>query len=207
MAEKKPIKRILSALLLSAMLCTCLFAVGDSAPKTLNFAIVADSTAIKGCASGVSVLDSYFAMARKYSVRPVIFIKADGLEYGPDLVFALSKLKVQGYEIYPAAENPEAAYKFRDFMRHVAKHGVPFVLTKNADAEFENFGKIYYKTTVRFYEELISSVYSGEKGCTALLLSGESLYAAELMLTNSKASGTVPADIYALVKLNAQEWY
>ncbi|CCZ20442.1 unknown [Candidatus Apopatosoma intestinale] len=205
MAEKKPIKRILSALLLSAMLCTCLFAVGDSAPKTLNFAIVADSTAIKGCASGVSVLDSYFAMARKYSVRPVIFIKADGLEYGPDLVFALSKLKVQGYEIYPAAENPEAAYKFRDFMRHVAKHGVPFVLTKNADAEFENFGKIYYKTTVRFYEELISSVYSGEKGCTALLLSGESLYAAELMLTNSKASGTVPADIYALVKLNAQE--
>ena len=42
MAEKKPIKRILSALLLSAMLCTCLFAVGDSAPKTLNFAIVAD---------------------------------------------------------------------------------------------------------------------------------------------------------------------
>lgn len=205
MAEKKPIKRILSALLLSAMLCTCLFAVGDSAPKTLNFAIVADSTAIKGCASGVSVLDSYFAMARKYSVRPVIFIKADGLEYGPDLVFALSKLKVQGYEIYPAAENPEAAYKFRDFMCHVAKHGVPFVLTKNADAEFENFGKIYYKTTVRFYEELISSVYSGEKGCTALLLSGESLYAAELMLTNSKASGTVPADIYALVKLNAQE--
>lgn len=205
MAEKKPIKRIFSALLLSAMLCTCLFAVGDSAPKTLNFAIVADSTAIKGCASGVSVLDSYFAMARKYSVRPVIFIKADGLEYGPDLVFALSKLKVQGYEIYPAAENPEAAYKFRDFMRHVAKHGVPFVLTKNADAEFENFGKIYYKTTVRFYEELISSVYSGEKGCTALLLSGESLYAAELMLTNSKASGTVPADIYALVKLNAQE--
>jgi|GEM_PF-3216799 len=205
MAEKKPIKRILSALLLSAMLCTCLFAVGDSAPKTLNFAIVADSTAIKGCASGVSVLDSYFAMARKYSVRPVIFIKADGLEYGPDLVFALSKLKVQGYEIYPAAENPEAAYKFRDFMRHVAKHGVPFVLTANADAEFENFGKIYYKTTVRFYEELISSVYSGEKGCTALLLSGESLYAAELMLTNSKASGTVPADIYALVKLNAQE--
>ncbi len=205
MAEKKPIKRILSALLLSAMLCTCLFAVGDSAPKTLNFAIVADSTAIKGCASGVSVLDSYFAMARKYSVRPVIFIKADGLEYGPDLVFALSKLKVQGYEIYPAAENPEAAYKFRDFMRHVAKHGVPFVLTKNADAEFENFGKIYYKTTVRFYEKLISSVYSGEKGCTALLLSGESLYAAELMLTNSKASGTVPADIYALVKLNAQE--
>lgn len=205
MAEKKPIKRILSALLLSAMLCTCLFAVGDSAPKTLNFAIVADSTAIKGCASGVSVLDCYFAMARKYSVRPVIFIKADGLEYGPDLVFALSKLKVQGYEIYPAAENPEAAYKFRDFMRHVAKHGVPFVLTKNADAEFENFGKIYYKTTVRFYEELISSVYSGEKGCTALLLSGESLYAAELMLTNSKASGTVPADIYALVKLNAQE--
>lgn len=205
MAEKKPIKRILSALLLSAMLCTCLFAVGDSAPKTLNFAIVADSTAIKGCASGVSVLDSYFAMARKYSVRPVIFIKADGLEYGPDLVFALSKLKVQGYEIYPAAENPEAAYKFRDFMHHVAKHGVPFVLTKNADAEFENFGKIYYKTTVRFYEELISSVYSGEKGCTALLLSGESLYAAELMLTNSKASGTVPADIYALVKLNAQE--
>ena len=205
MAEKKPIKRILSALLLSAMLCTCLFAVGDSAPKTLNFAIVADSTAIKGCASGVSVLDSYFAMARKYSVRPVIFIKADGLEYGPDLVFALSKLKVQGYEIYPAAENPEAAYKFRDFMRHVAKHGVPFVLTKNADAEFENFGKIYYKTTVRFYEELISSVYSGEKGCTALLLSGESLYAAELMLTNSKASGTVPADIYALMKLNAQE--
>lgn len=205
MAEKKPIKRILSALLLSAMLCTCLFAVGDSAPKTLNFAIVADSTAIKGCASGVSVLDSYFAMARKYSVRPVIFIRADGLEYGPDLVFALSKLKVQGYEIYPAAENPEAAYKFRDFMRHVAKHGVPFVLTKNADAEFENFGKIYYKTTVRFYEELISSVYSGEKGCTALLLSGESLYAAELMLTNSKASGTVPADIYALVKLNAQE--
>ncbi len=205
MAEKKPIKRILSALLLSAMLCTCLFAVGDSAPKTLNFAIVADSSAIKGCASGVSVLDSYFAMARKYSVRPVIFIKADGLEYGPDLVFALSKLKVQGYEIYPAAENPEAAYKFRDFMRHVAKHGVPFVLTKNADAEFENFGKIYYKTTVRFYEELISSVYSGEKGCTALLLSGESLYAAELMLTNSKASGTVPADIYALVKLNAQE--
>ena len=205
MAEKKPIKRILSALLLSAMLCTCLFAVGDSAPKTLNFAIVADSTAIKGCASGVSVLDSYFAMARKYSVRPVIFIKADGLEYGPDLVFALSKLKVQGYEIYPAAENPEAAYKFRDFMRHVAMHGVPFVLTKNADAEFENFGKIYYKTTVRFYEELISSVYSGEKGCTALLLSGESLYAAELMLTNSKASGTVPADIYALVKLNAQE--
>lgn len=205
MAEKKPIKRILSALLLSAMLCTCLFAVGDSAPKTLNFAIVADSTAIKGCASGVSVLDSYFAMARKYSVRPVIFIKADGLEYGPDLVFALSKLKVQGYEIYPAAEKPEAAYKFRDFMRHVAKHGVPFVLTKNADAEFENFGKIYYKTTVRFYEELISSVYSGEKGCTALLLSGESLYAAELMLTNSKASGTVPADIYALVKLNAQE--
>lgn len=205
MAEKKPIKRILSALLLSAMLCTCLFAVGDSAPKTLNFAIVADSTAIKGCASGVSVLDSYFAMARKYSVRPVIFIKADGLEYGPDLVFALSKLKVQGYEIYPAAENPEAAYKFRDFMRHVAKHGVPFVLTKNADAEFENFGKIYYKTTVRFYEELISSVYSGEKGCTALLLSGESLYAAELMLTNSKANGTVPADIYALVKLNAQE--
>lgn len=205
MAEKKPIKRILSALLLSAMLCTCLFAVGDSAPKTLNFAIVADSTAIKGCASGVSVLDSYFAMARKYSVRPVIFIKADGLEYGPDLVFALSKLKVQGYEIYPAAENPEAAYKFRDFMRHVAKHGVPFVLTKNADAEFENFGKIYYKTMVRFYEELISSVYSGEKGCTALLLSGESLYAAELMLTNSKASGTVPADIYALVKLNAQE--
>lgn len=205
MAEKKPIKRILSALLLSAMLCTCLFAVGDSAPKTLNFAIVADSTAIKGCASGVSVLDSYFAMARKYSVRPVIFIKADGLEYGPDLVFALSKLKVQGYEIYPAAENPEAAYKFRDFMRHVAKHGVPFVLTKNADAEFENFGKIYYKTTVRFYEELISSVYSGEKGCTALLLSGESLYAAELMLTNSKASGTVPADIYALVKLNVQE--
>ena len=205
MAEKKPIKRILSALLLAAMLCTCLFAVGDSAPKTLNFAIVADSTAIKGCASGVSVLDSYFAMARKYSVRPVIFIKADGLEYGPDLVFALSKLKVQGYEIYPAAENPEAAYKFRDFMRHVAKHGVPFVLTKNADAEFENFGKIYYKTTVRFYEELISSVYSGEKGCTALLLSGESLYAAELMLTNSKASGTVPADIYALVKLNAQE--
>lgn len=205
MAEKKPIKRILSALLLSAMLCTCLFAVGDSAPKTLNFAIVADSTAIKGCASGMSVLDSYFAMARKYSVRPVIFIKADGLEYGPDLVFALSKLKVQGYEIYPAAENPEAAYKFRDFMRHVAKHGVPFVLTKNADAEFENFGKIYYKTTVRFYEELISSVYSGEKGCTALLLSGESLYAAELMLTNSKASGTVPADIYALVKLNAQE--
>ena len=205
MAEKKPIKRILSALLLSAMLCTCLFAVGDSAPKTLNFAIVADSTAIKGCASGVSVLDSYFAMARKYSVRPVIFIKADGLEYGPDLVFALSKLKVQGYEIYPAAENPEAAYKFRDFMRHVAKHGVPFVLTKNADAEFENFGKIYYKTTVRFYEELISSVYSGEKGCTALLLSGESLYAAELMLTNSKAGGTVPADIYALVKLNAQE--
>lgn len=205
MAEKKPIKRILLALLLSAMLCTCLFAVGDSAPKTLNFAIVADSTAIKGCASGVSVLDSYFAMARKYSVRPVIFIKADGLEYGPDLVFALSKLKVQGYEIYPAAENPEAAYKFRDFMRHVAKHGVPFVLTKNADAEFENFGKIYYKTTVRFYEELISSVYSGEKGCTALLLSGESLYAAELMLTNSKASGTVPADIYALVKLNAQE--
>ncbi len=205
MAEKKPIKRILSALLLSAMLCTCLFAVGDSAPKTLNFAIVADSTAIKGCVSGVSVLDSYFAMARKYSVRPVIFIKADGLEYGPDLVFALSKLKVQGYEIYPAAENPEAAYKFRDFMRHVAKHGVPFVLTKNADAEFENFGKIYYKTTVRFYEELISSVYSGEKGCTALLLSGESLYAAELMLTNSKASGTVPADIYALVKLNAQE--
>lgn len=205
MAEKKPIKRILSALLLSAMLCTCLFAVGDSAPKTLNFAIVADSTAIKGCASGVSVLDSYFAMARKYSVRPVIFIKADGLEYGPDLVFALSKLKVQGYEIYPAAENPEAAYKFRDFMRHVAKHGVPFVLTKNADAEFKNFGKIYYKTTVRFYEELISSVYSGEKGCTALLLSGESLYAAELMLTNSKASGTVPADIYALVKLNAQE--
>ncbi len=205
MAEKKPIKRILSALLLSAMLCTCLFAVGDSAPKTLNFAIVADSTAIKGCASGVSVLDSYFAMARKYSVRPVIFIKADGLEYGPDLVFALSKLKVQGYEIYPAAENPEAAYKFRDFMRHVAKHGVPFVLTKNADAEFENFGKIYYKTTVRFYEELISSVYSGEKGCTALLLSGESLYAAELMLSNSKASGTVPADIYALVKLNAQE--
>ena len=144
-------------------------------------------------------------MARKYSVRPVIFIKADGLEYGPDLVFALSKLKVQGYEIYPAAENPEAAYKFRDFMRHVAKHGVPFVLTKNADAEFENFGKIYYKTTVRFYEELISSVYSGEKGCTALLLSGESLYAAELMLTNSKASGTVPADIYSLVKLNAQE--
>lgn len=205
MAEKKPIKRILSALLLSAMLCTCLFAVGDSAPKTLNFAIVADSTAINGCASGVSVLDSYFAMARKYSVRPVIFIKADGLEYGPDLVFALSKLKVQGYEIYPAAENPEAAYKFRDFVRHVAKHGVPFVLTKNADAEFENFGKIYYKTTVRFYEELISSVYSGEKGCTALLLSGESLYAAELMLTNSKASGTVPADIYALVKLNAQE--
>jgi hypothetical protein len=205
MAEKKPIKRILSALLLSAMLCTCLFAVGDSAPKTLNFAIVADSTAIKGCASGVSVLDSYFAMARKYSVRPVIFIKADGLEYGPDLVFALSKLKVQGYEIYPAAENPEAAYKFRDFVRHVAKHGVPFVLTANADAEFENFGKIYYKTTVRFYEELISSVYSGEKGCTALLLSGESLYAAELMLTNSKASGTVPADIYALVKLNAQE--
>ena len=205
MAEKKPIKRILSALLLSAMLCTCLFAVGDSAPKTLNFAIVADSTAIKGCASGVSVLDSYFAMARKYSVRPVIFIKADGLEYGPDLVFALSKLKVQGYEIYPAAENPEAAYKFSDFMRHVAKHGAPFVLTKNADAEFENFGKIYYKTTVRFYEELISSVYSGEKGCTALLLSGESLYAAELMLTNSKASGTVPADIYALVKLNAQE--
>lgn len=205
MAEKKSIKRILSALLLSVMLCTCLFAVGDSAPKTLNFAIVADSTAIKGCASGVSVLDSYFAMARKYSVRPVIFIKADGLEYGPDLVFALSKLKVQGYEIYPAAENPEAAYKFRDFMRHVAKHGVPFVLTKNADAEFENFGKIYYKTTVRFYEELISSVYSGEKGCTALLLSGESLYAAELMLTNSKASGTVPADIYALVKLNAQE--
>ena len=205
MAEKKPIKRILSALLLSAMLCTCLFAVGDSAPKTLNFAIVADSTAIKGCASGVSVLDSYFAMARKYSVRPVIFIKADGLEYGPDLVFALSKLKVQGYEICPAAENPEAAYKFRDFMRHVAKHGAPFVLTKNADAEFENFGKIYYKTTVRFYEELISSVYSGEKGCTALLLSGESLYAAELMLTNSKASGTVPADIYALVKLNAQE--
>lgn len=205
MAEKKPIKRILSALLLSAVLCTCLFAVGDSAPKSLNFAIVADSTAIKGCASGVSVLDSYFAMARKYSVRPVIFIKADGLEYGPDLVFALSKLKVQGYEIYPAAENPEAAYKFRDFMRHVAKHGVPFVLTKNADAEFENFGKIYYKTTVRFYEELISSVYSGEKGCTALLLSGESLYAAELMLTNSKASGTVPADIYALVKLNAQE--
>ena len=205
MAEKKPIKRILSALLLSAMLCTCLFAVGDSAPKTLNFAIVADSTAIKGCASGVSVLDSYFAMARKYSVRPVIFIKADGLEYGPDLVFALSKLKVQGYEIYPAAENPEAAYKFRDFMRHVAKHGVPFVLTANADAEFENFGKIYYKTTVRFYEELILSVYSGEKGCTALLLSGESLYAAELMLTNSKASGTVPADIYALVKLNAQE--
>ena len=205
MAEKKPIKRILSALLLSAMLCTCLFAVGDSAPKTLSFAIVADSTAIKGCASGVSVLDSYFAMARKYSVRPVIFIKADGLEYGPDLVFALSKLKVQGYEIYPAAENPEAAYKFRDFMRHVAKHGAPFVLTKNADAEFENFGKIYYKTTVRFYEELISSVYSGEKGCTALLLSGESLYAAELMLTNSKASGTVPADIYALVKLNAQE--
>ena len=190
MAEKKPIKRILSALLLSAMLCTCLFAVGDSAPKTLNFAIVADSTAIKGCASGVSVLDSYFAMARKYSVRPVIFIKADGLEYGPDLVFALSKLKV---------------HKFRDFMRHVAKHGVPFVLTKNADAEFENFGKIYYKTTVRFYEELISSVYSGEKGCTALFLSGESLYAAELMLTNSKASGTVPADIYALVKLNAQE--
>ena len=205
MAEKKPIKRILSALLLSAMLCTCLFAVGDSAPKTLNFAIVADSTAIKGCASGVSVLDSYFAMARKYSVRPVIFIKADGLEYGPDLVFALSKLKVQGYEIYPAAENPEAAYKFRDFVRHVAKHGVPFVLTANADAEFENFGKIYYKTTVRFYEELISSVYSGEKGCTELLLSGESLYAAELMLTNSKASGTVPADIYALVKLNAQE--
>ena len=205
MAEKKPIKRILSALLLSAMLCTCLFAVGDSAPKTLNFAIVADSSAIKGCASGVSVLDSYFAMARKYSVRPVIFIKADGLEYGPDLVFALSKLKVQGYEIYPAAENPEAAYKFRDFMRHVAKHGAPFVLTKNADAEFENFGKIYYKTTVRFYEELISSVYSGEKGCTALLLSGESLYAAELMLTNSKASGTVHADIYALVKLNAQE--
>ena len=205
MAEKKPIKRILSALLLSAMLCTCLFAVGDSAPKTLNFAIVADSTAIKGCASGVSVLDSYFAMARKYSVRPVIFIKADGLEYGPDLVFALSKLKVQVYEIYPAAENPEAAYKFRDFVRHVAKHGVPFVLTANADAEFENFGKIYYKTTVRFYEELISSVYSGEKGCTALLLSGESLYAAELMLTNSKASGTVPADIYALVKLNAQE--
>lgn len=205
MAEKKPIKRILSALLLSAMLCTCLFAVGDSAPKTLNFAIVADSTAIKGCASGVSVLDSYFAMARKYSVRPVIFIKADGLEYGPDLVFALSKLKVQGYEIYPAAENPEAAYKFRDFVRHVAKHGVPFVLTANADAEFENFGKIYYKTTVRFYEELISSVYSGEKGCTALLLSGESPYAAELMLTNSKASGTVPADIYALVKLNAQE--
>lgn len=205
MAEKKPIKRILSALLLSAMLCTCLFAVGDSAPKTLNFAIVADSSAIKGCASGVSALDSYFAMARKYSVRPVIFIKADGLEYGPDLVFALSKLKVQGYEIYPAAENPEAAYKFRDFMRHVAKHGVPFVLTKNADAEFENFGKIYYKTTVRFYEELISSVYSGEKGCTALFLSGESLYAAELMLTNSKASGTVPADIYALVKLNAQE--
>ena len=205
MAEKKPIKRILSALLLSAMLCTCLFAVGDSAPKTLNFAIVADSSAIKGCASGVSVLDSYFAMARKYSVRPVIFIKADGLEYGPDLVFALSKLKVQGYEIYPAAENPEAAYKFRDFMRHVAKHGATFVLTKNADAEFENFGKIYYKTTVRFYEELISSVYSGEKGCTALLLSGESLYAAELMLTNSKASGTVPADIYALVKLNAQE--
>ena len=205
MAEKKPIKRILSALLLSAMLCTCLFAVGDSAPKTLNFAIVADSTAIKGCASGVSGLDSYFAMARKYSVRPVIFIKADGLEYGPDLVFALSKLKVQGYEIYPAAENPESACKFRDFMRHVAKHGAPFVLAKNADAEFENFGKIYYKTTVRFYEELISSVYSGEKGCTALLLSGESLYAAELMLTNSKASGTVPADIYALVKLNAQE--
>ena len=192
MAEKKPIKRILSALLLSAMLCTCLFAVGDSAPKTLNFAIVADSTAIKGCASGVSVLDSYFAMARKYSVRPVIFIKADGLEYGPDLVFALSKLKVQGYEIYPAAENPEAAYKFRDFMRHVAKHGVPFVLTKNADAEFENFGKIYYKTTVRFYEELISSVYSGEKGCTALLLSGESLYAAELMLTNRQAARCPP---------------
>ena len=63
MAEKKPIKRILSALLLSAMLCTCLFAVGDSAPKTLNFAIVADSSAIKGCASGVSVLDSYFDMA------------------------------------------------------------------------------------------------------------------------------------------------
>ena len=205
MAEKKPIKRILSALLLSAVLCTCLFAVGDSAPKSLNFAIVADSAAIKGCAAGTSVLDSYFVMARKYSVRPVIFIKADGLEYGPDLVFALSKLKVQGYEIYPSAENPEAAYKFRDFVRHVAKHGVPFVLTANADAEFENFEKIHCKTTARFYEELVSSVYSGENGCTALLLSQESLYAAELMLTNSKASGTVPADIYALVKLCTQE--
>ena len=204
MAEKKPIKRIISALLLSAVLCTCLFAVSDSAPKSLNFAIVADSATIKGCAAGTSTLDSYFAMARKYSVRPVVFIKADGLEYDADLVFALSKLKVQGYEIYPAAENPEAAYKFRD-VRHVAKHGVPFVLTANADAEFENFEKIHCKTTARFYEELVSSVYSGEKGCTALLLSGESLYAAELMLTNSKASGTVPADIYALVKLNPQE--
>ena len=37
----------------------------------------------------------------------------------------------------------------------------------------------------------------------AVMKSGN--YAAELMLTNSKASGTVPADIYALVKLNAQE--
>ncbi len=90
-------------------------------------------------------------------------------------------------------------------MRHVAKHGVPFVLTANADAEFENFEKIHCKTTARFYEELVSSVYSGENGCTALLLSQESLYAAELMLTNSKASGTVPADIYALAKLSTQE--
>lgn len=201
MLKKKLMKRIFSALLLSAVLCTCLFAAGDSAPRPLGFAVVADADAISGCAEGASVLDDYLAMAKKYGARCVVFIKADGLRYDADLVFAISKLKSQGYEIYCAAKEPTAAYELRDFVRHVAKHGVSFLLTENMGAEFEGFEKLRCKATVRFYEELISSVYSGDGGCTALLLSKESLYAAELMLTNSTASGTVPADIYNIVKL------
>ena len=202
MQKKQRIKRIVSAVLFMALLCSCLFAAGESELKILNFAVIADSVTVEGCMNGTSVLDSYFAIAKKYDVRPVIFIKADGMEYNADLVFALSKLRVQGYEIYCAAESPQAAYEFRDFVRHTAKHGITFLLTSNTGAEFEGFETVYCKSTVRFYEELVSSLYSGDGCCTGLLLSQSSLYAAELILGNCRAGGSVPADIYSLVKIN-----
>ena len=193
-------RRIFAVLLLAAMIFA--FASIGSAyeVKMLEFAVIIDNAAIENCAAGNSLLDEFIPMVRKYNLRPVVFINAEGLEYDSDLIFALSKLKIYGYEIYPAARNAESAEKFRLFMRHTVKRGTPFVLAFDEREDFTGLEKIKLKTTARFYDDFMSALGSAGTGCTGLMPSRENLYTLEIILGSCKAGESVPADIYTLAK-------
>lgn len=193
-------RRFFSALLLAAMIFA--FASIGSAyeVKMLNFAVILNNAAIKDCAAGNSLIDDFIPAARKYNLRPTVFIDTDGLEYNSDLIFAMSKLKIYGYEIYPEARDAASAEKFRLFMRHTIKRGTPFVLAYDEREDFPGFEKIKLKNTARFYDDFMSALGGAGTGCTGLILSDENLYTLEIILGNCNAGESIPADIYSLAK-------